>query len=174
MAIEEQSELRRLFEEHSERLTAYAMGFVGDRDAAEDVVQDAFVYLWSHRGRATKYSSMGAYLFATVRHACLNIKIRRRVEQRYRDAVVSQLDDDVREPSDDEMEHLHRRAMAFVESLPERCRQIFVLGVLDGAGYADIARRLGVSINTVKTQMQRARKRMRALGDMKILFIFAV
>ena len=40
------SAFNSFFESYSEQLYLYALGFVGDRAEAEDIVQDTFIYLW--------------------------------------------------------------------------------------------------------------------------------
>ncbi|MCK5701208.1 MAG: sigma-70 family RNA polymerase sigma factor, partial [Cyclobacteriaceae bacterium] len=60
-----------------------------------------------------------------------------------------------------------------LESLPEKCREIFLMNRFDGLKYREIAEKLDISIKTVETQMSRALKTLREkLSDMITVLIF--
>lgn len=140
---------------------AYAFAFVGDRQAAEDIVQDTFVYLWTRRDKIEWHEATYGYMFRSVRNACINHKLRRTIDMRHRDNVIRELlEADDMPPEQEALDELRAAMEAELERLPEKCREIFLLGTLERMSYADIADRLGVSLNTVKTQMQRARGKL--------------
>src|SRR5687768_3877662 len=60
-----------LFRDHYPSLRAYACLFVND-EAAEDIVQEVFVYVWENRENITIHTSMKAYLFKATYTRCLN------------------------------------------------------------------------------------------------------
>ena len=66
------------FESYSERLYLYALGFVGNRAEAEDIVQDTFIYLWVNRAKITHSGSLYAYLSRSVKNSCIDRKASRR------------------------------------------------------------------------------------------------
>ena len=49
-----------------------------------------------------------------------------------------------------------------MNALPAKCREIFILGCVDGMSYKEIAEQLGISVNTVKTQMKVAYKKIKS------------
>ena len=71
------------FKEYTDLLYAYALGFVKQREAAEDIVQDVFVYFWSNRKRIRYTDSIYTYLQRAVRNACINHEEHEQVKQRY-------------------------------------------------------------------------------------------
>ena len=133
------------FESYSERLYLYALGFVGNRAEAEDIVQDTFIYLW-------------------VNHSCIDRKLHAEVEQRYlREMMAS--GEESSEDSEN-LEELYRRLQVVMDSLPPKCKEIFILGCVEGLSYKDVAEQLGVSVNTVKTQVKVAYKKIKSeFGD---------
>ena len=145
------------FEEYSERLFHYAVGFVKRREDAEDIVQDAFVYLWEHRARIAYTGSVYAYLTQTVKHACVDFKLHEEVKARYAREMARQGEAD--EPEEDNFEELYARLQKVIDALPARCREIFVMGCVDGMSYREVADKLGISENTVKTQIKLAYKK---------------
>lgn len=145
------------FEEYAERLFHYAVGFVKRREEAEDIVQDAFVYLWEHRARIAYTGSVYAYLAQTVKHACVDFKLHEEVKARYAQEMARQGEAD--EAEDDNFEELYARLRKVIDALPARCREIFVMGCVDGMSYKEVAEKLGISENTVKTQIKLAYKK---------------
>ena len=62
----------RLFETQFERLMAFVCSYVGDEEAAKDIVQDAFLTLWNNRRKLDKSLSVKSYLFAIAQNYALN------------------------------------------------------------------------------------------------------
>ena len=156
------------FETYSERLFHYALGFVRVKEEAEDIVQDAFVYLWTHRDKVEWKGSVYAYLAKMVKHACIDVKMHEEVKARYeREMMLTGDEENERGDSDeDDFEALYARLQKVMEAMPPRCREVFVMGCVDGLSYREIAERMGTSVNTVKTQMQTARQRVKdEFGD---------
>lgn len=64
-----------------------------------------------------------------------------------------------------EMEKLVREA---INSLPKKCRAIFLLSRMEGLKYREISERLGISVNTVECQMGIALKKLRVMLNMRL------
>lgn len=80
-----------------------------------------------------------------------------------------------KEYDEEELEQLRIRLRIFVDSLPEKCREIFILACIDGLKYREVAERLDVSVNTVKTQVKSAYAKLRAdfdLKDQELIVVF--
>ena len=152
------------FESYSERLYLYALGFVGNRAEAEDIVQDTFIYLWVNRAKITHSGSLYAYLSRSVKNSCIDRKLHAEVEQRYlREMMAS--GEESSEDSEN-LEELYKRLQVVMDSLPPKCKEIFILGCVEGLSYKDVAEQLGVSVNTVKTQVKVAYKKIKSeFGD---------
>lgn len=147
------------FRENMERLYLYAVAFVKEKAVAEDIVQEVFIYLWTNRSKITYTGSLYAYLLLAVRNACINYKAHREVEEKYRKSVAVADESGI---SETEWEELRQKVMAAIGSLPPKCREIFILGAVEGLKYQEIADQLGISVNTVKTQMKYAYRKVKA------------
>lgn len=145
------------------RLADYARGLVGSQDAAEDVVQEVFVTLWTKRGSVSSPDNLVAYLFRSVRNRGLNFLRHQRLVTDFRSRKaaegVPQAAPADREAVDAE---IAEALAAAVDALPPRCREVFQLSRERGLTYPEIAETLGISIKTVETQMGRALKAIRA------------
>ena len=109
------------FKEYMEQLYLYAVAFVKDRAAAEDIVQDSFIYLWTNRGKINFTGSIYAYLLLAVKNACINYKAHQQVEEKYR--ATFQADGTTGE-GEEEWEELRNRVMRAIDCLPPKCREI--------------------------------------------------
>ena len=162
-----------LFEAYSEQLYLYAAGFLGDREEARDIVQDAFVYLWENREKITYTGSLYSYLLRSVKNSCIDYKMHEKVKEKYI-REMEYLQDEAEEVSDN-FEESYKRLQKVIDSLPPKCKEIFVLGCVEGYSYKEVATRLGVSVNTVKTQIKLAYKKVKSeLEKPDTKFIFAI
>ena len=148
------------FESYSERLYLYALGFVGNRAEAEDIVQDTFIYLWVNRAKITHTGSLSSYLSQSVKHACIDWKLHEEVERKYRQEIMTSGEET--EEKTDNFEELYGRLQVVMDSLPPKCKEIFILGCVEGLSYKEVAEQLGVSVNTVKTQVKVAYKKIKS------------
>ncbi len=145
-----------LFRKYYEPLYRFSTRFVRDPQTAESLVQDVFVRLWEIRKDWHVRSSVKAYLFTAVRNRSLN-HLKREKTLVPVDESLNLLKEESASPEeafiDDEITKSVHRA---IDRLPNRCRLIYRMNRYDGYKYSEIAEMLGISTNTVKTQMRRA------------------
>ncbi|MBK9416138.1 MAG: RNA polymerase sigma-70 factor [Flavobacteriales bacterium] len=165
IAAGDRASFEALFRLHYRPLCAFAMGYVEDRDKAEDLVQDLFFRLWLDRERVNITTSVKPYLYASVRNRCLNaLKVGTRMR-----VLNDDLHDQEEEQGPTEDEHSERiaRVQAAVAALPEERRKVFTLCRYEGMKYQEVADRLGISVKTVENQMGKALKDLRVeLADL--------
>ena len=149
------------FKTYIDSLYAYALGFCQDVEFAEDVVQEVFVRFWTMREKLSYSDSIYGYLQRSVRNICINQQVHAKVEEKYRQEILSTEEEVFDWENLDELEELRRQLLEAIDRLPEKCREIFVLSCVEGLKYAEVCDKLGVSINTVKTQVRFAYKKLR-------------
>lgn len=153
------------------KLVRFAKEFVKLEEDAENITQDVFTDLWEKRDNLDRIENMNAYLFRLVRNRCLDYLKHKIFEQRYVENMqahftielnlkLQSLDrfdvSDISEGNDTEI-----LVRAAIDSLPKRCRDIFLLSRVEGLKYREISERLGISVNTVECQMGIALKKLR-------------
>jgi len=158
----------RLFRAWYGRLAGYAAGLTGGRDAAEDVVQELFVALWTRRDALPDFDSLPAYLHRAIRNRCLN-HLRK---QRTAGGWLARQDADPAVPpvAEDTLigQETADRIQAALAALAPRTREVFLLSRDQGLTYPAIAETLGISVKTVETLMSRGLRALReALGDLR-------
>ena len=156
------SALEYFFREYTDVLYYRALGFVKDNLTAEDIVQEVFIRFWQLRKNLKITDSVPGYLCKAVDHRCHNYLEHLKVKHRYEE---SQKWEEVMEEVSEDEEELNikrERLKMFVDSLPEKCREIFILACIEGLKYKQVAEKLDVSVNTVKTQLKSAYSKVRA------------
>jgi len=142
------------FESEWPRLKNYLRRFVGED--AEEVAQEAFARVFAVSGEVR---SMTGLLYQTARNLVIDRKRRRAVAGGYLvEHDATELVPDPRPLPEDAIAQRQRleRAAAMIERMPRRCREVFLLQVLDGFSYAEIAAKLGISVSGVKMHLMRA------------------
>lgn len=162
-----------LYDTYYDELVAWADAILGDVEAAEDVVQDFFVYLWE-KGTVERLrrEEVRAYLYAGVKHLAARRTRGRRDVALEADAAVFQ---EAWEEPGDSRAMVVERVMRELEKLPPRSREVVELVHLKGLRYAEVAEALGVSVATVKTLLVRSLKALRrGLSDYPLLLFLRV
>lgn len=149
-----------MFDEHASGLVRLVRLFVDDRNAAEDIVQEAFIRLARSADRIRDRARAGAYLRSIALNLARDQNRRGLVSLRHRlpydDRVASAEDEVV-------ISEEHREVVEALRGLPHRQRDCLVLRYYDELGIDEIADVLGISRNSVKTHLTRG---MRALGTL--------
>lgn len=150
---------------HYDSAFAIALALAGDRDEAEDVVQDAFVRAWGRIGQCRKPEKFRAWLGSVVRSVALNrLQSRKRRRQTPLD-TVSLTSDSASPAAAAEGRELRERLEAALRGLPEVQREAVVLYDLEGWSHAEVAELLGISVLMSRRHVSDGRKALReALG----------
>jgi RNA polymerase sigma-70 factor (sigma-E family) len=151
--------LAELFEREATSLVRLARFFVDDRAAAEDLVQEAFIRLARTLHRLRDQAAATAYLRAIVLNLARDHNRRGLMSLRHQPPVAPEpvsVEDEVAGRDD------ARRMVAALRTLPRRQRDCLVLRYYLDLPVAEVAATLDLSVNSVKTHLQRA---LRALED---------
>ena len=147
-----------LFREHALGLTRLAFLMLGDRFAAEDVVQDAFCGLYRAWDRLSSHDNAVGYLRVSVVNGCRSAVRRSRRAPRPL-AVAQAASAEAVALSGEE----RRAAVAAMRRLPARQREALILRYFADLSENEIAQAMGVSAGTVKSSTARG---LAALGRM--------
>ena len=163
-------QFEQLFREFFKPLCGFAGTYVRDYDDAKGIVHEAFVTVWEKFETLPPDTNYRSYLYTAVRNRSLNF-IRDRKKLVDLRAVTERDVADSVNPL--EVSELEKEIELAIQSLPEKCRQVFVLNRREGLKYAQIAETLGISVKTVEAQMSKALSVLRIqLADFLSLLIF--
>src|SRR5215469_16665857 len=139
-----------LVERHQAMVFSLAYHFLHDRPLAEEVAQDVFLELHFHLGEMDSR----AHIVFWLRKVTVNRSIDEARRRHRRAEVGIEAAGEPASPADAEWINLRLRRL--VASLPERQRIVIVLRYQEGLEPVEIAALLEISVNTVKSQLQRA------------------
>ena len=172
-----------LFKEYYKFLCSYAFGLTKDRNAAEEIVEDFFVELWNNRQKIHINTSVRSYFVGSIHNRCLNYLQREKPKYISSDDISALIGKEgtagdylITPPLPSlltgELEHALTKA---IEMLPQNCREIFKLSRFSDLNYEEVAQKLDISVNTVKTQMKIALRKLREiLKDYLVVFLFFI
>ena len=143
-----------LFRLNYRPLCMFALHYLQDADLVEDVVQECFTVLWEKLEQGADVANRRAYLYMSVRNRCLDHLRRKGLPKeslKPYDTYGIIDDDDAEERS-----VMEAKLWTAIDSLPEKCRQVFLMSKRDGLKYEEIAEELGLSVNTVRNQISKA------------------
>jgi len=154
--------LATLFERHHARLYRYCLRMTGNRAAAEDLVQDAFMKMLKYKSTFKDDSEFVPWMFGIGRNACL-AHFRKTAHDHLTDADIdhaSRLDEVGEISQHDGQDELVRRAL---QRLPADRREVLVLSRYEYKTYDEIAKTLECSVGAVKVRAHRAMKQLREI-----------
>lgn len=148
-------EAKAIYDSLSNKMYAVCLRYMGDRDSAEDVLQDGFVTLFNKLGT---YSGEGSFE-GWARKIFVNTAL---MSLRKKDALKNSDDvDAARNISCDEPSAIqnigYKDLMKMIAALPAGFRTVFNMYVIEGYSHKEIAEELGISETTSRSQLQRAR-----------------
>lgn len=158
--------LSELFELFFARACSFATSIIDDDQLAYDIVQEVFISIWKKNIKCTTIMGFKVYLYNSVRNACFN-HLKRNVTHSKDTTAYEELEDSAEKlliSAEIEAEILKQ-----INMLPEARRNI-ILMKLEGMTLEEISKKLGLSINTIKTHKKLANKQLKE--SLKDLYIY--
>ncbi|PTN05598.1 RNA polymerase sigma factor [Mangrovibacterium marinum] len=158
---------RLLVEQYQRMVLHTCLGFVQDRNDAEDLAQEVFIELFRAMDKFRGESGLSTWIYRIAVNRSLNF-IRDQKRRCFFQSISTRLtggttvdvaDQSWRSRPDHEVENNQRRANLYqaINRLPERQRVAFTLSKLEGLSYQDIAGIMGLSLSSVESLIHRAK-----------------
>jgi RNA polymerase sigma-70 factor (ECF subfamily) len=155
-----------LYEKYCRILMGICMRFTGNRDEAEDVLQEGFVKIFANIGNYQAKSS----LIAWMRRILINTAItmyHKNLKHRHHYDVDDFREKTVADTSWDGAEYTQEELYNIIRDLPAGYRMVFNLYAIEGYKHKEIAEKMGIDINTSKSQYSRAKRQIQErLGEL--------
>lgn len=158
----DQSKFRLLMELTSDELLCFALGFVRNRELAEEIVSDVFVNIWKKRTDLIQINNLRSYLYICVKNGCLS-QLRKTKNDKivYLDEIGDyyflQTEAQDNETIDEE---ILNQIYAAIDLLPPKCKMAFTLAKINGLKHKEIAEIMEVSPKTVNNHLVLAVKKI--------------
>lgn len=159
-----QTAFRDFYNMTYDRLFRIAYYYVKQEEWSQEIVLDVFLKLWKQRSNLLNVRNIEDYCFILVKNASLNY-----LEKESRHTFIHP--DSLPEPQEQNYspeeslisEELFALYVKALDRLPERCREVFILIREEKQSYAQVAEELGISMNTVDAQLQKAVTRLKEM-----------
>lgn len=143
-------------------LTNQAYKIIRDKDIVKDILQDVYSSLYARRNELPASINIAGYLRNAVKYKVSTIlrnKLSRDGHHHHLFKMGQQ--DELNQPYPYEGSALQKRIRAQVETLPEKCRQAFILSHYNSMSYKAIASEMGISVKTVEKHIGKALQTLR-------------
>lgn len=148
------------FRENYHTACLVALRYIADSARAEDLVQDVFCAIWEKKETLNIKTGLKNYFLTAVKNHALNqIQRDKRNTVSLSELLIDLAEEEKNDSFDDE--ELAVNIASAIEELPAACRNIFTMTYHEKLTYQQIADRLNLSKNTVKTQMGIAYRQLR-------------
>lgn len=138
------------------KLYRMAYLWVKDRDVAQDLLQTVFEKSWRYQEQLQNMENPTGWLVRSLKNESLqHFRKAQRIEP------LGNLEPEAIETGEEGRSEEVKQVFAFLESLPEKQREIFQLREVEGLTYEEIAEYLEISMEQVKVNLHRARKTLR-------------
>ena len=164
-----------LVNRYKNKLINFTFNYLGDRDLAEDIVQETMLKLYEKRHYYKAIAKFSTWIYTIARNQA-NTELRKR--KRRNISFLSQMtkngkDFDLDSKSPDlinelQNTYLAKRINRAIQLLPEHFREVIVLRDIQGLSYEDIGLVMDAPLGTIKSRINRARIQLQAeLHDLK-------
>jgi RNA polymerase sigma-70 factor (ECF subfamily) len=152
------------FERYRNPVFRTAYGLTGDRQAAEEVLQDTFARAWQRRATLHVDVSPLPWLHRVALNLCYSRLGRRRLpSEPIGDSVIAEVRDGAVEPAERaERQELRRIVLDGVAALPPKHQSVVVLYYLHGLSLQETSSLLGIRLGTVKSRLHYALRSLRS------------
>ncbi len=174
---------QELFFKYHGRLVLFANKFTGDIQVAQDLVQDVFLKLWEKSEKLSSVESPKAYLFQAVRNSCINNQRQLNIKHTVKEELLYKLNSiekTVYLKSEDPLSSLFEKEIEekveeIIQSMPAKCRQVFLLSRRENLKNKQIAKNLGISEKTVEKHISKALSLLRTgLSEYLGIILFTI
>lgn len=150
---------RVFFEKYFDRLILFITARGASEAVAEDIIQNAFLYIWENRGRIDTDKSLKSYLYKIAYTKLLNHVA---FQKRFTEETELEGNFAGPEPEDDlKVKELNERLESVISSMPPKRKAVFELCFMQEFSYKEAAELLEVSVNTIENHMVKAFKEVR-------------
>ena len=167
-----QEAFKSLYDLYARRLYAFCMEYTKSREDTEEIVQDAFIWLWRNKDNIRQEATIKNLLFLRVKHFLINAwraRVNTPIFEDYVDYINSLPAD-----SRDHLEYMDFRdtVMSIIDQLPKTQSKVVKMSRLEGFKNKEIAEKLRLSEQTVKNALSMGLKFLKErLGTIEMLVL---
>ena len=144
-----------IYERYCKRLYGFVLRYIKQKEDAQGIVQEVFIKIWETRNKIDVYSSFDSFIFTIAYNTTISLLRKRVSEQEYLKKLKSSQQIFSGDQIIDEIhfKEISGRINVLLGQLTPRQKEIFLLSREQGLTHTEIAKKLGISANTVKNHL---------------------
>lgn len=144
-----------IYERYCRRLYGFVLRYIKNEADVEEIVQEVFVKVWEARSKIDIYSSFESFLFTIAYNSTISLFRKRVREKKYLEYLKLLQHLEMAPDLIDEIQFndLNSKVQMLLNKLTPRQKEIFLLSREEGLSHEEIAKKLDISVNTVKKHM---------------------
>ena len=154
--------LKKLYKKYFSKLVIYALSILHKQEVAEEIVSDVFVNIWLQKEDLLWKDDLQSYLFKSVHNKCIDyLRSQKTIRNQKTVELYLLLENDILAEPNFVIEkifsgNLEQTIQQAINKLPPKRKEIFLLSRIENLSYRQIADKLSISVNSVKTQLSRS------------------
>ncbi|KUJ63504.1 RNA polymerase subunit sigma-24 [Flavobacteriaceae bacterium CRH] len=175
----DQAAFAYFYDKYFRRIQAFSVQFVYDKDEAENLAQEALLYLWQNRESVDSINGIQSFLYTYAKSKCLNMIRHNKVKDKFKSDVLNQkereLDIEILNSIQFdtlELTELERIIHESINDLPPKTREVFIKKRFENKKNAEIAEEMEVTLKAVEAHMTKALKILKTKLSDYLFFIF--
>lgn len=163
LAVGDPSVFKEVYNKFNKKIYTVVLKMLKSKVLSEEVTQEVFLKLWHHKQVFSDFDHLEAWLRTITRNLSLNTLRKTILEKKLSEQAYMQFieSDNVTEEAI-LLHDVQKQLDVTIEKLPAQQREVYILCQQDGLKYEEVADKLNISVNTVKTHMKRALASVRA------------
>ncbi len=163
--------METIYQQFKQPVFNLAYRYSSDRATAEDLLQDIFIKIFTHLGDVKDSGTFSAWIYRIALNECYSF-LREKKSRSQKTIPMAEIEGKLEEASYDGHERNIRKPLEeAIQALPAKLRSVFVLHDVQGFKHREIARTLGCSVGTSKSQLFKARLKVRQYLKKKGIFL---
>ncbi|WP_431128406.1 RNA polymerase sigma factor [Flagellimonas flava] len=142
-------------------LYLYALNLTKEKSVAEDLLQDVFLNIWARKGLLNISTSLKSFLYKSIYHEFVNHHRKKKKEMNYLDTLSTTTLNAFFQEDTMQLESAIEKMKKEIETLPKKCKEVFILSKKEGLTNEEISQYLKISIKTVEGHISNAFKTLR-------------
>jgi len=167
------------YDKYFRRITAFSIQFIYDKDEAENLAQEALLYLWQNKETVESLNGIQSFLYTYAKSKCLNMIRHNKVKDKFKSDVLNQkereLDIEILNSVQFdtlELTELERLIQESISDLPPKTREVFIKKRFENKKNAEIAEEMQVTLKAVEAHMTKALKILKTKLSDYLFLIF--
>ncbi len=160
---EDQHAFKQFFNYFYPKMLKLALYYLESTQASEEIVSTVFIGIWNNRNKLPDIKKLEAYLFSSVKNKSFSyLRDNKRIHHGDYESEESMLIPSMNNPAADLLnKELKEKIFTAIDTLPPRCKMIFILIRIDGLKYKEVSELLDISPKTVEVHLGRALIKLR-------------